>query len=304
MLFIVSVGLLNYAIGKYSTILFMALGIVGLKYVDINRTIKLALITKIFAFILMLLACFLGIIENTVFEFERNGEIINRYALGYSHPNTLQQNVTIIIILFLYLCNNRLHMWHYAVLFLGEYWFYKITFSRTGFLIGCICILLSISTRNKVIRKYMMKCTKRVYELCMIITLLEGFLYGKVGILYLIDEMLTGRIRCIHNLLASGLPHWIGNTSYNSFVNFDNGYMTLLYQGGILAFGWVMYYMMRAYKMAYEKDDYLRYVLMLEFAIYALTEGFFPNIALNISLLFIGEILFEKDKKRKYCIKI
>ena len=53
--------------------------------------------------------------------FWRGGSIIERYALGYSHPNMAQASLTVIIVLALYLYNKKMHIWQYLAFGLLSY---------------------------------------------------------------------------------------------------------------------------------------------------------------------------------------
>ena len=295
MCILIAIGLMDVAFGGYTAILFTAVGIIGLKGVNTNRVIKIAFWTKTVTFIYKFIMSMIRRGPEDVLVFLRDGKEINRLTFGYQHPNMAHENLTVIIMLFLYLYHDKLRKWHYVVLMLLEYAVYKCTFLRTGIAVGILCISISILIRNRKLRKVIMKGTRHIYVLLIGCSIACPMLYGKFSVINLLDERLTGRIRAITALFETALPGAVGNARLAEQTNFDNGYITLLYLGGILAFGWFMYYLMRAYNKAFVENDYLKYALMLEFAIYYITEAFFCNIALNMALLFIGDVLFEKE---------
>lgn len=293
MLAILGVGILDFIIGHTTTILFTAVAICGLKNCDIDHLIKISFWTRLGAFITLVSLSIMGVIQNSTLRFWRNGEVLTRYSFGYSHPNIAQASLIIIIIIGLYLYSDKFQWYHYVILLGIDYVFYRFTFSRTGFIVGIVCIFLNIVSRKAFWRKLTMQTLKYSYWIFFVGTLAIGILYGNVTILRKIDLLLTGRIQYINILLRNAFPPLIGSAKYNAIANIDNGYIALLYEGGIIAFVWFTYYIVKCYKKAYKECDSKRYFLLFDFFLYAVTESFFPSIAVNISLLFIGEILFE-----------
>lgn len=293
---LVVVGLLDFVIGRSTTILFTAIAFCGLKKCDTNHLIKIAFWTRLVTFITLVFVSVTGIIKNNILLFWRNGAIINRYSFGYSHPNMAQASLTIIIILCLYLYGEKFHMRHYVFIIAIDYAFYRFTYSRTGFLIGIVCIFFDFAIKNGKIRKFLMQIFKNCYWLFFVISILGGLLYGKISLLSKLDAILTGRIQYISILLKTTIPPLIGSNKYNVLVNIDNGYIALLYEGGLIAFIWFSYYITRTIKKAYRDENYKKFFLILDFMLYAMTESFFPSIAVNVSLLFVGDILFNKKQ--------
>lgn len=296
MLIILLIGVLDLIVGNTTTILFTAIAICGIKNVDFDHVVKIVLWTRIVTFLILIFGSTVGLINNEVLPFWRDGSFINRYSFGYDHPNMAQAALTIIIILILYLYGSQFRIWSYAILIAMDYLFYRFTFSRTGLIIGIICIVLDFITKNEKIRNVIMKSIRYSYWIFLIITFAVGILYTKIPVLTKVDVLFSGRIQYISILLKSNFPLLIGTTKYNAIVNFDNGYITLLYQGGILAFLWFTYYITKTYKNAYIKGLYKQYFLIFDFLLYAMTESFFMSIAVNISLIFIGNVLFKNKK--------
>ena len=289
---IVTVGLLDFFIGSSTTVLFTAISICGLKNVNPDRIIKISLWARFIALITVVITATLGITQNHILKFWRNGEIINRYSLSYSHPNMLQASVTIVIMLALYIYYEKLVWWQYLILLGVEVFFYRLTYSRTGLLIGVICITISILSHNANVAAVLRKICGRMYYVFFFATLGVGLLYGRFSWLDRLNYLLTGRIQYIHALITHYIPPIIGSVKYNNFVYIDNGYISMIYEGGIIAFIWFSYYITKCAKKASKEKLTNRCVLMLGFFIYAMTESFFPSISVNVSLIFIGEMIF------------
>lgn len=293
MVFIICVGLLDFLIGKTTTILFTAVAICGLKNVDTTHIINLVFLTRITAFSCMILLSTIGIIQNENMLFYRNGEFINRYSFGYGHPNLAHLSLAIIILLFIYIYGEKLKLYHYIIMIGINYIFYQFTYSRTGFYMVFICILLWAAMKNITLQNALMRIFKYMYFVLIVITALLGFLYSRVNILYTLDKLLTGRILYINQLITKFYPPIIGSSHYSQYVNLDNGYMALLYQGGVLAFVWMSYCIIKLCNKMYKERRVKELFLITCFNVYSMTEGILPSIAVNISLVFAGEVIFE-----------
>lgn len=298
MLFILGIGLLNFLIGRSTTILFTAITICGLKNVDIDRTIRLAFWTRLTGFLCMILGSLLGIIENSAIDFYRSGRWIERYAFGYKHPNTAHMALAILILLALYLFESKMRPVHYIALLGINYFFYRFTYSRTGFFVVIISVALFACTRTVHLRNAVMRILRHSYWVLFAITVLGGLLYGKVRVLYGVNGLLTGRVNYIHKLFKLFLPPLVGSQIYNNYVNIDNGYIAMLYEGGVLAFLWISYYVTKVIKRLYDTKEYTGFMLMISFIIYNMAESFYPSISVNISLLLIGRVLFQSGGSR------
>lgn len=298
MLFITVVGLLDYLIGHTTTIFFTAVAICGLKNVDTNRAIKIVFWTRLICFAFMVIASSAGLIENTPLLFWRDGVVLNRYSFGYGHPNTAHMAFAVIFMMFLYLYGTKMNVFHFCILLAASYLLYQFTYSRTGFLVTVLCIAVFICAKIPKLQKLLVYAGRYLYWILFAVTLATGLLYGKVGVLNPINHWLTGRIYYNHMLLTTSFPPLIGRPLTEAII-IDNGYLFMLYEGGILVFLWISYYTGKVIKKAETAREYTKIALVVCFMIYAMTERFYPSISVNISLIFFGEVLFERRKDER-----
>lgn len=300
MLFIVVVGVADFLFGDTTTILFTAVAICGMKNVDSERLIKIVFWTRLVSFVLMILGCVIGVIDENVMEFYRLGAILDRHDLGYGHPNIAHMAFTIIVLLMLYLYGRKMKVVHYIGLIICNYLLFNFTYSRTGFLLANLSIVFWVALQFPKMRKALMQYGKHAYIVMFLFSIAVGLLYGHVGYLDELDEMLSGRINYLSYILKNFAPPVIGSNKFNSFVNIDNGYIAMLYQGGLLAFGWISYYVVKLVMLVCKGNRIREFFLINCFVMYSFTESFFPSISVNISLLILGEVIF---KKGRYCEK-
>lgn len=295
MAFVTIVGLLDYLIGHTTTIFFTAVAICGLKNVDANRTVKIVFWTRLICFAFMLLGSAFGLIDNTPLLFWRDGIVLNRYSFGHGHPNAAHMAFAVIFMMLLYLYGAKMKAFHFCILLAASYLLYQFTYSRTGFLMTVLCIAVFICAKVRKLQKLLVYAGRYLYWIFFAVTLATGLLYGKVNILYTINYWLTGRIYYNHMLLTTSFPSLIGRPLTDAII-IDNGYLFMLYEGGMLVFLWISYYTRRVIKKAEYEREYAKIALVVCFMIYAMTERFYPSISVNVSLIFFGEVLFGRRK--------
>lgn len=292
------IGVLNFIIGKTTTFLFLAITLCGLKNVDLKKTIKIVLIVRVITFASMVIASLLGIIPSNNIEFYRNGEFITRHSLGYDYPNTTHLSFAIIIALSVYLWWEEIRIPHIIIFEIINIGMYFLTYSRTGFIVITLLMLIIIIFKNiKKLQKIMAFIFKYLYWIMFAITLISALGYNHIETLEQINKLLTGRIEYMNKLIMNFPIPIIGSEIYNNYVNIDNGYISMLYEGGLLAFIFVSYYMTKVSNKFYREKKYPELILIAFFIINAFTESFFMSISMNISLIFIATVLFKEEHK-------
>lgn len=299
-LFILIIGGLDFILGKSTMFLFTAIALAGLKNVNENRIINIVFWTRLFSFLLMIFLSTLGFIQDKIYLFYRDNHFISRHTFGYGHPNQTQSVLTILIILAIYLFNKKFNIIHYSVMFIVNYCLYSFTFSRTGFFIGVLCIILGVVQKNDKLGEIFARLFKNSYFWAVAVTLFIGLFYNVIPQLKTLDTFFTGRLAYNNTLLTNFVPPLIGSSKYNEYVNIDNGFISLMYQGGILAFCWISYYIIKLMENFYKQKKFKELFFLTSFIIYGMTESFFPNIAVNISLIFIGRLMFENKNDKGF----
>lgn len=294
---IIIIGILDFILGKTTTFLFLAITLCGLKNVDLKKTIKIVLIVRIVTFTLMVILSIIGIIPANDIEFYRNGEFITRHSLGYDYPNTTHLSFAIIIALFVYVFWNKIKLQHILLLEVINIGMYFLTYSRTGFIvITTLMIIVIIFKYLKKLQNIMAFIFKYLYWIMFAITLISAIGYSHIEILNTINEIFTGRIEYMNKLIMNFPIPIIGKEIYNSYANIDNGYISMLYQGGLIAFAFISYYMTRISNNFYKEKKYKELILISFFIINAFTESFFMSISMNISLIFFATELFKEER--------
>ena len=86
---------------------------------------------------------------------------------------------------------------------------------------------------------------------------------------------------------------WTKSIGDNNLL--DNGYVVLIINYGVIIFGLYIlgYYKVVKKFIAYNMNKELLMIIL--FSIYGVTEGYIPNIFLNLSLIFLSSIIFIKN---------
>jgi oligosaccharide repeat unit polymerase wzy len=291
---ILLIGIIDFIVGKETTILFTAIAIATLKDIDIKKILKIIFFTRIFAFIIMITSSLLGIIPNNTIEFYREGiGFVNRMTLGYSHPNLTQASFVLIVVLYVYNYYEKIDLKRVVVLELLNYLIYHFTVSRSGFFILSIFLVyVYLMKRIKIVNKN----SKRLLNVTLFFSILFSFIvaqvYGENTIVDKLDAILTGRIRYMSETLKNYQIPMFSTNKYNNIL-FDNGYFDLIYNGGLLAFAWYIYNQIKTNKILVKNNLEREIVVTLFLFIYCITESYYASIIMNISLVFFAFYIFS-----------
>jgi len=112
-----------------------------------------------------------------------------------------------------------------------------------------------------------------------------------------LNELFTGRIYYNHYLFEKFNIPLIGSSKYLSYVTIDNGFVSMLFEGGIIIFIVISYFLFKTISKLSMKNKYYEVFLILMFIIYSLTESNFLSASVNISLLLISEYIYNENKE-------
>lgn len=283
-------------------IVFTVLTIIGAKNVKIENWINSIFYTQLAIIIFNLILALTGekgsepIVHTRVyFGKELN---VRRMALGFEHPNSLHFAIFVVISILIYKNYKHYTMTHYFVLFIGNLGTYFLTQSRTGFLVVCTLLLLSMVMNIIDLAKF-----KYIF---LFIPLLFSFLNIILSYLFTynsslmvsIDNLVQGRLNYSHYFLTNYPLSLFGNNIiFDTWHIIDSSYIELFVSYGLLIYGlFVVVYMLLINKAINENNKRVL-LIVIAFLIYGNMEVFLPNIFKNFSLIFISPLLFEHKKE-------
>ncbi|AYE33883.1 hypothetical protein [Clostridium septicum] len=306
----VTLGIVTLIFSKKITVLITIIAIVFAKNIPLNRLIEVVFKFKILTFIVTIILSLLGIIENNKsFRFMENGDVITRYSLGFPHANVTYLNFFIIVLLYLYIYYDKVKLRNYVVILFLSMLLYKITDSRTGIISVIISLIIPIVLKNKKIIKNAI--TRKIIiflpVICGGFSVFSGIYYSSGNlVLQKINQALTGRIELASKFLSLykikpfGQVIIEGSNLNGSYLRIDNGYISLLLAYGIVSFIVFIILETKLLKKYMLDERYREILLIVSFLIYGITEVYIYNIFVNISLIFLCELLYKPVSDERY----
>lgn len=293
------IGIVDLVFGGVTTVLFTAISLCCLKDINIKQIVKIMLFARMISFLLLILLSTTGIVENNVILHYRNGVgFINRYSLGYEHPNLTHSSFSIIVILFGYLYYRKINLFYVFLIEIFNYILYSFTVSRTGFMIISIYLIFLLVVKNiKFIRENITKIINVLFIFFIFISFVLAWGYGKIPFFETLNSLLTGRINYMSQLLNNYSVPLIGRESYGNIL-FDNGYFSILYEGGLLASIWYFYYNFKVNKYIKQHKLIPEALLSIFFMFYCIFESYYMNILMNPCLFFIAYVIFTNRNEK------
>lgn len=292
------IGLLDFIIGKETTLLFTGITLLFLKQIDLKKIIKVLLVGRLMGFILMIILPSLGIIDMNILKFYRNGEFVFRYAFGYAHPNFAHSTFNIIVIMWVYLYYEKIKFDKIVFIEILNFILYKFTLSRTGFIILAVFLIITyIAKRFNCIEKRIPYYLNIILWGSIILGVFLAFGYGKISWINSLDKIFTGRIRYLSLLVTSYKIPIIKTQTYKGIL-FDNGYFDLFYNGGILATIWFLKFQMETNDFIKKNKMYKEALITIFLFIYSITESYYVSPIINIGILFFSYVIYKKNYEK------
>ncbi len=298
---VILIGTADFIYGKSEAFLFLGITLLVCRGLNPKKILKLGFYVLTTCLILSVLFSLLGFIDNKPFEIFREGEgIVERYAFGFTHPNAFHLSFFICTTLYLILFYRKSNIFIIILLAIADFIVYYFTKSRTGLLLSLMAYALYyFFFRFKFFKELFIVLSPFLLLLCIATPFLLGLAYGHFSIINRLDGLLSGRIFYINYLLVNFDVPIIGSTVYNNYVNFDSGFVSLLYESGSLAFIIFVVLLFIALFCMYKRREYSLIFLLIVFAMYGITEAFFQSITSNISLFLLLFVLNRKKVYRK-----
>lgn len=298
------VGIITFLIAKTPTLLLTCLCLAGMKNVEVNDVFKKMYYVRLLTFVAVITLSLAGIIENEKISMWRSGRISERYSLGFGHPNTLHLTFFILVALYMYNKYEKLKILDYSIIIVLNLTLYQFSVSRTGMIVTMLLVVFFLISKIKGVNKIIIKLPIIIFIILLIFSFATGLLYGKVRIMDKLNDILNGRVAYSHYYLQTyGFSLFGSNTKNDTNALFDNGYLYMYVQFGIIGLAYLSILYLKIFKKIMKTLDVKKAVLSICFLIYIFTESFSPNIFMNIILLFAADTIFIKKSNSNYSQK-
>ena len=208
---------------------------------SVKKIIRNFFICLLFGYIFIIFLNLIGILPSHDLIRFKNGTIVTRHSLGFSHPAFVGLYYTFIMFAYFYL--KKTNIINVTISIVLSYVIYKICDSRTSLICNYIFIIMMILRNNRNLKKYMPKISPYLFIIFTIFTIVSSYAYYKYNVVFL-DEFFSGRLSIYNNIINNynilKLP--FGSKNYENII-LDNYYLTIfLYFGYIGYVLWAIFY--------------------------------------------------------------
>lgn len=290
--------------GRLGTLLTV-LALTGLKDMNIKKLFRMGLVIYGCSFAFTVFMAGFGMISNPLDVHIKGGTEVIRWGMGYSTGNIFHVSYFILVVFVCYTLEKRYGIRHLLGLMAGNLLVFLFSLSYTGGIVTSLYLLLNLYA---VKRKRMNRAERILCQLPLPLCLLFSFMGP-----FLLDWPLMQELDIMMQARLSFSSYFLKNQPITLFgarmkdvpyfwVIMDNGYVYIFMTFGIVIFalfciGYAMliarYSGMAGSGKGKKQDERLpELAIIFSFLLYGIMEQFISNAFMNLSLLFMGEILF------------
>lgn len=304
-------GCYTFLVTRDKSILILIGTILGIKNVPTHRVTRTMLYIWTGTFVLMSLkACKLGETGLVVTSY-KFGQVVDRYSMGYPHPNVLHITYLTIASLILIVMNQynttKSHQLTTLILLsLGNLLIFAYTLSYTGFISTSLLIVLNIATRNRNLHTCEKLTIFSTVPICAYTSLVLPLQLNSSGRAFqILDKILNGRYRVtkfyISSMNLSLLPRPI---EIQEGYAIDCSYTEAILSYGALFFSMLMVGYSLTVLNLLKNRRYTELVVLVVLLIAGISEPFlFNTSSKNITLIYLGECLFDQTSRLPNLLK-
>lgn len=310
----------NYLQYGDSRILALLIVVCSLTRINKENILKFIFWERLIICGVIIILSLFAIIPSQVLVSERGA----RYSFGYQHPNQLM--VTVIVILFLYICCywKKITSLHFVAFFLILFLFQMFTRSQTGMIVGGVVLFFLLMYKYFGVEKLFVYLGRilpiALFVLSIFLPLTTSrfftlfFLKGEFGTIYSnfvlnLDNALSHRLTLSRLTLINSRIGLFGSEinenvlSQFDYTTVDSGYVQTLLVFGII--GTILFIVLNMLMVNYfiKNKQFVFLITFIGISLYAFSENIYCSLQYNFILLFWSEIIFRnkiKIRGKKY----
>lgn len=302
-LFLLMLSTIVYLVSGEKGVLICMVTVTAMKNVSLHRAFRVGLVVWSVAmggrFFISLMH-----IENVFTEVQIKNitGAVMRYFMGYPHPNTLHISYLVLAALVIYCVKETYGLKHLLILATGNLFVFFYSYSFTGALIVIIYICLSYCVSKRTISKAEYFLVRLFFPFCILFSIIFPLtLSGRVY--ELADKIFNNRINFARHFLTVDNMSLLGNNLAaitTNILTMDNAFIFALVTYGILIFLLVCVAYVTVVSQYVNERKNIELAMICCFLAAGITEPFLFNTSFkNLTLLFIGELLFQVLCKNK-----
>ncbi|MDE6202700.1 MAG: hypothetical protein K2G19_04415, partial [Lachnospiraceae bacterium] len=265
-------------------------------------------IKKLFQWMLaVLIAVTVGIMAASLFwdfgkrsiEDYREGFLFlgTRYSLGFAHPNVLQFLMFSMLSYCLVLYGERMSLLQYVILGTGYAALFGVTYSRTGFIVGGLILVLAVLFRFCGLQRYsrgLLTAYVLLITLFFVFSIAVAAEVRGIRMIEIVDDMIGGRVSQLDIHMGdmdSALPCISNWRLFSSHINknmYDMGYVQIFYYYGIIPAICYFVFLFYAFGRGVARKDRFGCLVLAGFSIYLFTESLYFSNYLTRDFMLMG----------------
>ena len=298
-------------------IILTTLAVVGIKDIDIRKLFKIGAFVYTISFIGTVFAAGIGIIPNSLVVHDKGGigEII-RWGMGYSTGNVFHESYFILVALVCYALKERFNYKKAITFMLGNVLVFLFSVSYTGVIVTTFYLALNLYAVNKgELNRGEKFLSQLFFPACLLISFAGPQLLN-YPFMQKLDRMMQARLSFSQYYLWNQ-PITLFGARMKDVPNFwtimDNSYVYFFMTFGIIAFllfciGYIILIarfsgiLKRIGKSGHlckYQEDLPALAMIFSFLLYGIMEQFISNSFMNVSLFFMGKILYDSVPEEK-----
>lgn len=289
-------------ISHFYDIFYAWLFLVAAKGEDSEKLIKLsAVLLTIYLMATVSLAAF-GVLDNVTFS--RANEVV-RYSYGFQHPNQLGFRLFILLACILYICRDRLHIWHFVATAVVAAVSWIILNSRAQII--CIFLAAVLAALKKPFDRLALK--KQIWILrgmlvlsvcAAFIMLAETFLFEDAGLMHLANKALSNRFGFSRAAYDEWGAKMLGQRIFITMserasiglageIIVDSAFVNILLRAGIAVTALFILGYNLSLSVHMKRFEYSKCAVMMIMSVYGMIE-LMPYMPMwNVFLLFVSD---------------
>lgn len=298
-------------ISHFYDIFYAWLFLVAAKGEDSEKIIKLsAILLTVYLVVTVSLAAF-GVLDNVTFS--RPNEVV-RYSYGFQHPNQLGFRLFMLLACLLYICRDRLRIWHFAAAAAVAAVSWIVLNSRAQII--CIFMAAGLAALKKpfdrlALKKqtWILRGMLAVSACAAVLMLAETFLFENTGLMHLANKALSNRF----GFSRAACDEWgvklLGQRIFITMserasvgltgeIIVDSAFVNILLRAGVIAAALFIIGYNLSLSAHMKRNDYSKCAVMMLMSVYGMIE-LMPYMPMwNVFLLFLSDAVPNQSSDR------
>lgn len=323
-------GIVYLYSGEKGALLYIMM-VTGLKNIPIKRVFTVGLITWGFSFIGLFILTATHIVDSSFKVHDRFGlGFLIRWSLGYAHPNVLHISYLTFVLFLVYRLGRRFNLKWFAILMVGNAYVFLYSISATGLIAVTFYLLLCLywywrqkadrtsdireaadqeagqeksgDTRLWLIEKLIIKIGLPVFAGLSLIAplVLQGRAFD------IVNKIVNTRLTLSKHFLTNHPFSLFGTRTENittAFFSMDNSYLFAYVSYGAVLFAVILLSYFLLINRYCRKNKGSELCMMIASLAAGVTEPFLFNSSFkNVSLLFLGELIYNGSMKKEWAV--